>query len=437
MATLIHVLVISVFFYILSRTPSAAFAGIDYEDGYSVSTLFDGNKLQVYPHSVLPQPGSSDLFLLDSTHSTVYTVSVPESGEVSLERLAGNGMSNYSDGDLSSAMFYKPKSFAVDARGNLYVADAKNKHAIRKISKSGVTTIAGGVSDTAGKKDGSGKEATFSDEYELVFVPQRCAIIISDIGNRLVRQINLRAADCSTKSQSGLGSTMSWFLGVGLSCLFGLVVGFVLRPFVIPHGGSRHLWYKGTSKHCLMNLGRQVRILCFELRSAVVNSSSYSLLKQIICLSFSHLSLMFISPFTSRRVVETWKPYGKTVSLLDLDCQNSNEPAAKYPRIIEAKDAPLLDLDGMSAASQKAQPILVDNEMNDLIHFDDGFLLSYNSGTVFHKENEGAKEYGRKGKIDSMIEANLSGLAEMTSTTSSMDCPDRSMGLSIVRKRVK
>ncbi|CAH9120179.1 unnamed protein product [Cuscuta epithymum] len=239
MATLIHVLVISVFFYILSRTPSAAFAGIDYEDGYSVSTLFDGNKLQVYPHSVLPQPGSSDLFLLDSTHSTVYTVSVPESGEVSLERLAGNGMSNYSDGDLSSAMFYKPKSFAVDARGNLYVADAKNKHAIRKISKSGVTTIAGGVSDTAGKKDGSGKEATFSDEYELVFVPQRCAIIISDIGNRLVRQINLRAADCSTKSQSGLGSTMSWFLGVGLSCLFGLVVGFVLRPFVIPHTGRQ------------------------------------------------------------------------------------------------------------------------------------------------------------------------------------------------------
>lgn len=239
MAPVVSPLALSIVFYISVLIPVPAFAEIVYEDGYSVSTLLDGNKLQIYPYSVLPKPGSSDLLLLDSTHSTVYTVSIPESGEVSAERLAGNGVGNYSDGDLNSAMFYKPKSFAVDARGNIYVADAKNKHSIRKISKSGVTTIVGGVSDAAGKKDGPGKEATLSDEYELVFIPQRCALIISDIGNRLVRQINLRADDCSSGSESVLGSTTSWFLGVGLSCLFGLIVGFVLRPFVIPHTGRQ------------------------------------------------------------------------------------------------------------------------------------------------------------------------------------------------------
>ncbi|VFQ79368.1 unnamed protein product [Cuscuta campestris] len=430
MATVIPPLALSVVFCISALIPAPAFAEIVYEDGYSVSTLFDGNKLQIYPHSVLPKPGSSDLLLLDSTHSTVYTVSIPESGEVSAERLAGNGVGNYSDGDLSSAMFYKPKSFEIDARGNIYVADAKNKHSIRKIRKSGVTTIVGGVSDAAGKKDGPGKEATFSDDYELVFIPQRCAVIISDIGNRLVRQINLRADDCSSGSESVLGSTTSWFLGVGLSCLFGLVVGFVLRPFVIPHGGRRHHWYKGTWKHCLMSLGRQVPILFFELRSVVVNSVSYSLLKRIVYLSFSHFSLMFTPLFSSRRVVETWKLFEKPVSLLDLDHQSGREPSKTYPKIIEVKDVPLLDLDGTSTTtSEPPQSDLVADELKDLIHFDDGLLSSYNGETTSQKEGEDGKNSGGNSTIDSMVQANLSALAGLATTTSSTEFPKGSVCL--------
>lgn len=53
-----------------------------------------------------------------------------------MKRLAGNGVSGYVDGELTSAKFNKPKSFAVDLNGNVYVADPRN-HAIRKITKSG------------------------------------------------------------------------------------------------------------------------------------------------------------------------------------------------------------------------------------------------------------------------------------------------------------
>lgn len=56
-----------------------------------------------------------------------------------INRLAGNGVNGvygYVDGDLTSAKFNKPKSFAVDLNGNVYVADPHN-HAIRKITKSG------------------------------------------------------------------------------------------------------------------------------------------------------------------------------------------------------------------------------------------------------------------------------------------------------------
>lgn len=56
--------------------------------------------------------------------------------ETVIKRLAGNGEPGYVDGDLVSARFNKPRSFAVDLNGNVYVADMHNR-AIRKITKSG------------------------------------------------------------------------------------------------------------------------------------------------------------------------------------------------------------------------------------------------------------------------------------------------------------
>ncbi|XP_022878214.1 uncharacterized protein LOC111396134 isoform X2 [Olea europaea var. sylvestris] len=207
-----------------------------FEDGYTVSTVLDGDNVKVNPHSILPQsPFSNQFIVLDSAASTFYTVSIPTTSQGSLiKRLAGNGQCGYADGDVGSAMFNKPKSFAVDYRGNVYVADQTN-FAIRKITKSGVTTIAGGYSQKTGHADGPALNASFSVDFELVFVPEKCALMVSDHGHRLIRQINLKAEDCTAHSGSRLGVSSAWFLGVGLSCLFGLIAGFIIRPYVIPH----------------------------------------------------------------------------------------------------------------------------------------------------------------------------------------------------------
>lgn len=66
-----------------------------------------------------------------------------------------------------------------------------------------MTTIAGGYSQKAGRTDGPARDASFSNNFELTFIPQRCALMISDIGDRLVRQISLKAADCTRHSGSG------------------------------------------------------------------------------------------------------------------------------------------------------------------------------------------------------------------------------------------
>ncbi|KAK9050955.1 hypothetical protein SSX86_027580 [Deinandra increscens subsp. villosa] len=211
------------------------------EEGYTVTTIIDGDKLSVNPYAVSSlYDSSSDLIILDSVKSTFYTVSFSDSQVSEIKKLSGNvnGDAGYKDGDLGSAEFNKPKNFALDKKNNIYIADKSNR-VIRKISKSGVTTIAGGNIRKIGKADGPAQNASFSDDFELAFSSQRCALLISDHGNRLIRQLDLKAEDCAdTSSGSVLGSTVAWGIGVVVTCLIGFIIGFAIRPYVLPYTGS-------------------------------------------------------------------------------------------------------------------------------------------------------------------------------------------------------
>ena len=79
--------------------------------------------------------------------------------------IAGNGIAGYADGAAANAQFNKPKIGAVDAAGNIYVADLHN-YAVRKITPAGiVTTLAG--NGTAGSQDGTGTAALFNGPADL------------------------------------------------------------------------------------------------------------------------------------------------------------------------------------------------------------------------------------------------------------------------------
>ncbi|GLJ28777.1 hypothetical protein SUGI_0567400 [Cryptomeria japonica] len=285
------------------------------EDGYTVDTVLDGHKLDIYPYAIMPR--ENDIILLDSLNSSFLRMSLPLSPHnvVELFSGSGNGMSGLADGDLTKAKFKHPKSFTSDAKGNIYVADHAN-FVIRKISKSGVSTIAGGKAVRSGHSDGPSQEATFSSDFDVTFVPSICALLVSDRGNKMIRQIKLPPSECIQNSGSGT----HWMIPVTaslVSFLLGLIVMFFLQPYIMARAGSVFQYQNQMQTSSLMSMAKQVPICCCIILSAIV-STCY---------------LMYSAIFVGRRT-QHFKPqqtYQKSVCLLDNDISPEKLPSEMKP----------------------------------------------------------------------------------------------------------
>jgi sugar lactone lactonase YvrE len=100
--------------------------------------------------------------------------------------LAGSGTAGSADGTGAAAQFNTPGGIAVDANGNLYVADIAN-NMIRKITPDlVVTTLAG--STTPGFVDDTGTSARFNSPWGVA-VDAGGNVYVTDNGNNVIRKI--------------------------------------------------------------------------------------------------------------------------------------------------------------------------------------------------------------------------------------------------------
>ncbi len=129
---------------------------------------------------------SGNLYIADQLNNRIRKVS-PDG---TITTVAGKGTTGYSgDGSAAtSAELYHPCGLALDSAGNLYIADAAS-NVIRKLSTSGtITTVAG--NQTAGYA-GDGGAATSASLYEPLGVAVDAAgnIYIADSFNSRIRMV--------------------------------------------------------------------------------------------------------------------------------------------------------------------------------------------------------------------------------------------------------
>jgi sugar lactone lactonase YvrE len=139
---------------------------------------------------------AGNIFVANYLNNNILKIN--QAGTVNL--LAGTGQPGANNGPDSLATFYYPNSVAVDAADNVYVADGVN-NLIRKITPAGmVTTLAG--SGLAGSIDSTGTAASFNGPGGLA-VDAAGNVYVADTNNNLIRKIT--AAGVVT-TIAGIGS---------------------------------------------------------------------------------------------------------------------------------------------------------------------------------------------------------------------------------------
>ena len=125
-----------------------------------------------------------NVYVAETSANTIRKIA--RSGQITtLAGLAGSAGS--SDGTGSAARFNHPAGIAVDAAGNVIVADAAND-AIRKITAGGVVTTIAGLAGSPGSTDGVGSAARFKFPA-AVAVDGAGVIYVADQFNGTIREI--------------------------------------------------------------------------------------------------------------------------------------------------------------------------------------------------------------------------------------------------------
>jgi sugar lactone lactonase YvrE len=205
------------------------------EDGVGQAALFK------YPHG-LAIDSATNIYVADRNNHTIRKIAP---GAVVTTIAGSPGLSGTADGTNDNARFSGdgPTGVAVDAAGNLYVADLNN-YRIRMITPIGpdwvVSTIAG---STSGSDDGIGPDAKFSQAWNLT-VDSAGNVYVADTFNYTIRKITKVGSDWMVTTIGGSPGVGGSDDGPGSIALFNL-------PFAVTVDPAGNLYIADYQNHAI------------------------------------------------------------------------------------------------------------------------------------------------------------------------------------------
>jgi len=137
------------------------------------------------PNGIAIDNRTNTLYVADTENNRIRKVTME--GEVST--IAGNGVRGFLDGMSMDAQFNFPHGIAIDDRnGNLYVADAHNNRIRMVTPKGAVSTLTG--SGTAGHSEGAKSTARFDNPCGIA-IDAEGNLYVADTYNHRIRKIML------------------------------------------------------------------------------------------------------------------------------------------------------------------------------------------------------------------------------------------------------
>lgn len=174
----------------------------------------------------------SRVYITDSGNHTIRRgiFDMPK-GEFAIVTIAGAaGQSGSADGTGSAARFNDPAGIAVDADGNVYIADRGN-HTIRRMTPSGAVTTIAGVAGQAGHRNGIGAEALFNRPLGIA-VDARGNLFVTEEGNHTLRRIAPNRRVTTVAGQPGAAGASD---GTGTEARFN-------RPAMLAVAADGSIW---------------------------------------------------------------------------------------------------------------------------------------------------------------------------------------------------
>jgi DNA-binding beta-propeller fold protein YncE len=176
----------------------------------------------LFPQGIAVSSDGETIYVADTYNQIIRKIVFASDGTATMSTLAGTaGTSGSTDGTGTAASFNEPIGIAVDAGGNLYVADSDN-YTIRKITAEGVVSTIAGKAGTQGSVDGTGTAATFSEPFGIT-VDSSGNLYVADSYNSIIRKIT-PVGVVTTLAGGTLGSSDGTGTAVGFDGPSGIAV---------------------------------------------------------------------------------------------------------------------------------------------------------------------------------------------------------------------